>query len=137
MVYAYNDDPVKAKYEEGQKYRTTFEWYFAPGSGWNIPDHEGMREFHLSMAEKYEAMSTPLKPQQRIELDDDVWLVLESEEQDLPITDPLLVVRYLEGIAGVMRNAQYQTAAEAKAHSLGVAQRNEREGTTAGMPLFS
>lgn len=130
-----SDNPERDAYEDGQDYRTMFEWFFAPGEDW-VDDLDGMREFHLMMAAKGQA-STPIKDVQRLELDDDVWLVLGPDEQDIAIDDPILLTRFLEGVAGIMHSAQYKTVAESKAHSKGVAQRSQREGITKSMCLYS
>ena len=134
----YNDDPVKEAYEAGQGYRTIHEWFFSPGAGWDLGhDYDGMREFHLAVAAQGQAASTPLKEPQRLKLDFNAWLMLCPDEQDLHIDDPVLVTRYLEGLAGVMYNAQYKTKAENVAYSVGEERRTFLGGNMKGMFVYA
>ncbi|KAF0146778.1 MAG: hypothetical protein FD187_3204, partial [bacterium] len=134
LVRCFNDDPAYVAYEEGKTYRLTHEWFFCPGAGWDLmPDHEGMREFHLSLAAQGQAASTPLTEPQRRTFDFNACLLLGPDQQDLPIVHPILLTRYLEGLTGVLYPGQYKTHAENAAYSVGEESRQFLGGESSGM----
>ncbi|KAF0096512.1 MAG: hypothetical protein FD142_3211 [bacterium] len=138
LVRCFNDDPAYVAYEEGKTYRLTHEWFFCPGAGWDLmPDHEGMREFHLSLAAQGQAASTPLTEPQRRTFDFNACLLLGPDQQDLPIVHPILLTRYLEGLTGVLYPGQYKTHAENAAYSVGEESRQFLGGESSGMDAFT
>ena len=79
--------------------------------------------------QEYEAKEEA--PPVRILIEKGVWLELLEEEYDADMDERILVLRYIEGFAGLP--APKTSVAEMRAHARGQQQRRKKEGDTEGM----